>query len=167
MLFSVGAGIACLELLLLSEYPELELDVTDFAPGCVDLLRKHFAGRAKVDRFDFANEPFAKARGKAVLLNRVDSELSDSQWSKVSSALFESGVPLIFFIPTAVMGARSYTWQVYQRMRRLIASRPPRWAGYMRNRAALKRLLARHYRLQRVAAAGGSEIWIWQRQLSA
>ncbi|HLA82645.1 MAG TPA: hypothetical protein VJP78_13655 [Thermoleophilia bacterium] len=138
-LFSLGVGCAWLEYNLKRVDPSLHLTCTDFAPGGIERLRSVFVECDETLRFDMLEDDFPQGPDM-YLLHRIDTELDDRQWREVFSRMGRTGVRHLLFIPSGILGPRTWARErarafvSWIRMRRLV------FAGYLRTEARFRAL---------------------------
>jgi hypothetical protein len=160
-LLSIGSGGACLEYHLLSNMPELKLQMTDFAPLTVERMKSHFEGLAQYQLFNMTTDSWSVASQKSVLFSRIDSELSNIEWVTVLKSVFDSNVRRILFIPTEFLKTRSLARSlVYALTKKIGLTRTVSRAGYLRNRAAFIALFHRSgFVLRSITPLQDVELW--------
>jgi hypothetical protein len=127
---SYGVGTGALELLLHRRAPERRMIASDFGPATVARLAELFR-EADVREHDLLREPPVEA--DVHLLHRIDTELTDDQFSSVLRSFANERV---LVVATAVISPADAALQLLQRMRH----RNLTHAGWARNRDAFEAL---------------------------
>lgn len=100
-LVSLGAGKGIVEWHLKRLVPELNLTCTDYAEAGVDSLRRYFHACDEVMAFDMLKDDYGLFGNNTVLLmNRVSTEFTSSEWLHIFRACRHAGIRHILFLPT-------------------------------------------------------------------
>jgi hypothetical protein len=136
---SYGVGTAMLERWLQRLAPELDLILTEYAPGTVQRL-KQLMPEADVRQHDLLKGPVA---ADAHLFHRVDTELSNADWCGVYAAFAGQRIVVA---ASGVLTLRQ-AWHQRRRLRRLPSTVTN--AGWARNRQAFEALWSATHRGRR------------------
>jgi hypothetical protein len=143
--FSAGVGCAQLEFHLKQLAPSLYLTCTDYTPGVVERLRTIFPECDRVECFDMLASPWPTLMSALYLLNRVDTEFSDTQFESVFARMAEAGADHVLVIPTSLLSAMGLCKEWLNRVAHTLARHPLTFAGYHRNRGSFEAAWSRHY----------------------
>lgn len=169
-LFSLGVGLAALEYHVKRLSPGLRVYCSDYGVETAKRLRKVFHECDGISQFDLVKEqfrdvfPHAGAKS-AVLIHRVDPQLTDTQWQDAFARLRESGVPYVLYVPHRLLTLR-YAVQSKRRewWHRMIGS-PIALSGYVRTRRTTVRFWEDSYELVAEPAIGYSQ-GFWLRRIA-
>lgn len=153
-LYSLGIGCAWLEYNIKRVDSSLHLSCTDFAPRTIERLRSVFVECDQISQFDILNDEFPRDP-HMYILHRIDTELADRDWEGVFSKISRSGVRYVLFIPSGLLGPRTWVREQarvvvsWMRRRRMV------FAGYLRTEARFESLWSGSYRRTWVGSLGG------------
>lgn len=165
---SVGVGRALLEYHLKQQLPKLPLICSEFSPQVVDRLRKVFLECERVDCHDFTQAGWPRPPGRPLyLLNRVDTELTDEQWSAVFSRLHAEGVQDILMVATSFLTPRVLACELKRHLMSWVIGRRLTFAGYLRTKSAFMDLWEPHYQVVRKVPAGALTGFLLTRHTAA
>ncbi len=153
-ILSVGVGRALLEYHLKRSLPQVPLTCTEYAPASVTRLREFFAECDSVEFLDLLAPWQAKDAKCLILLNRVDTELSDEQWSIAFGRMAEAGVSEIIVVATGFLTPRTFGSEMATRLRCRLRGQTPTFAGYLRTRARFRELWQANYVIAEEMAIG-------------
>jgi pimeloyl-ACP methyl ester carboxylesterase len=158
---SVGVGTATLEFHIQTQYPELALRCGDYAPASLDILRRCFTECRSIEVMDLRTpnwvmDPVAEV----VLLNRVDTELTDDEWRRVFADLRQQGVRRIIWIPCGLLSARAVGRELQTMVLSVLRRQPLTKAGYFRTPGRMRQLFRAGYQRTAVYHAGDLPIWV-------
>lgn len=157
---SVGVGTAVLEFDIQTQYPELMLRCGDYAPASLDMLRRCFTECRSIEVMDLRNPRWVSDADEAVLLNRVDTELTDDEWRRVFADLRRQGVRRILWIPCGLLTPRALVRELQTMVLSLLRRRKLTNAGYFRTHGRMRQLFEAGYRRTGVYQAGDLPIWV-------
>ena len=158
---SVGVGTAILEYHIQTQYPELTLRCGDYAPASLELLRRCFTECRSIEVMDLLDTRWVRdPENEVVLLNRVDTELTDEQWRRVFSDLHRQRVRRIILIPCGLLTPRALARELQTIVRSALRRRPLTKAGYFRTHARMRQLFSPGFRRTGVYHAGELPIWV-------
>lgn len=144
---SYGVGVACLEYHLRRQRPGMPLRLSDYAPATVERLRLVFGGEADISVRDLLRDPIHAASSELVLLHRVDTEFSDTQWDALFCRMHEGCVEDVLLVPTEFLRPRSLVAEGVRRTHNLIARRRVVFAGFLRTREVFESFWQSRYRV--------------------
>ncbi len=165
-LVSVGVGTAMLEYLIKSAAPDVVLRCGDFAPHSIEQLRTLFPECDAIETMDLHDPTWSPDPSGVLLLNRVDTELSDLEWKEVFRRLHRSQLERIIFIPCELLTASLAVHELrglataVRRRRRLAR------AGYIRTESRLLELFAGLYARSYSRVGGTLPVWTLVRRLN-
>jgi hypothetical protein len=158
---SVGVGTAVLEFHVQTQYPELMLRCGDYAPSSLDILRRCFTECRSIEVMDLRDPRWiSDPEHEVVLLNRVDTELTDDDWRRVFTHLRRQGVARILWIPCGLLTAKALLRELQTVVRAVLGRRPLTKAGYFRTAGRMRQLFRAGYRRSGVYHAGDLPIWV-------
>lgn len=169
-LFSLGVGLAALEYHIKRLRPNLQVYCSDYGVETASRLRKVFHECDGISQFDLIQEQFRNAfpqagTNSAVLIHRVDPQLSDIQWCEAFARLRENGVSRVLYVPHCLLTLR-YAIQSKRRewWHRAIGSSMA-LSGYVRTRKTTLRFWEGSYELVEETPIGYSR-GFWLRRIS-
>jgi hypothetical protein len=161
---SVGVGTAVLEYHIQTQAPELALRCGDFAPASLDVLRRCFTECRSIEAMDLRKVDWVTdPDGEVVLLNRVDTELTDDEWRRVFADLRRQGVRRIVFIPCGLLSPRALARELQTIVLSRLRRRPLTKAGYFRTSGRMRDLFRGAYSRTGVYHAGELPIWVLEK----
>jgi hypothetical protein len=160
---SVGVGNGMLEYLLLSRDPSLSIRCGDYATKSLDNLRDRFPECQSVELMDI-REPTWIRPGEVLLMNRVDMELTDSEWRDVFKTLSSRGVDRIVWVPCGLLTLTSALVQIRTAITALVLRRPLARAGFLRTERSMIELFAGDYRHSLANVQSDYQIWVLTRR---
>lgn len=157
---SVGVGTAMLEYLIRSRMGDLVLRCGDYTPASLEVLRNWFTEAASVELMDL-RDPAAWVEDPAevVLLNRVDTELTDDEWRVMFGRLAGRGVQRVIWIPCGLITRLVVTREVRSTVGALLRRYRLAHAGYLRTERRMRDLFLRWY--DRTVIYKSDELPIW------
>lgn len=163
-LVSVGVGTAVLEYHIQSLDPALLLRCGDYAPSSLEVLRRFFRECRSIELMDLRRTNWiTDPEHEAVLLNRVDTELSDAEWRAVFSELRAKHVRRILLIPCGLLTPAALGREVLTLGRALVRRLPLTNAGYLRTESRLQQLFSPGFVRTEVRPVGDLPIWVLER----
>lgn len=107
-LVSLGCGKGIVEWHIKKMMPNLYLKCTDYAREGLELLEKVFVECDEFCVFDMLKSEDYKVLKKddIVLMYRISTEFTLSQWKSIFSRLYDVGIDNIIFVPTEIMTIR-------------------------------------------------------------
>jgi hypothetical protein len=147
-----------LEFLIKRREPRLHLRCGDFAPASVDALRQRFPD-AQVELMNLKNLSWVGDPNEAILLNRVDTELDDRDWTTFFESIALRGGRRIIFVPSGLLTTRSVLREAQSALAAVMYRRSLRPAGFLRTTTRMQQLFAAHYLQVEASSAGGLPIW--------
>jgi hypothetical protein len=97
------------------------------------------------------------------LLNRVDTDLSDSQWKQVFANMARSKADHVMVVATGFITFKTLSWEALQRCRSFWHRRPATLAGYLRTKEMFKSLWLPHYKIEMEQPVGGLASFLLRR----
>jgi hypothetical protein len=158
-LVSVGAGTGIFEFLLKSSAPDLKLRCGDWEADSIPILRERLADVDSIERMDLRRPDWVQDPDEAVLLNRVDMELSDVEWHDVFAKVAARGAKRIVWIPCGLLTAISMFTELRGVVVGLGMRRHLYRSGYLRTPARMTELFAAHYERREVFKHGDLPTW--------
>jgi hypothetical protein len=158
-LVSVGVGTALFEFLLKFEIPDLVLRCGDWSPESMRLLRERFVECESVERMDLRQPMWAHDKDEVVLFNRVDMELTDSEWHQCFTHLANVGVKRIVWIPCGLLNGRLMVAEIRGVLAGIGRGRQLARSGYLRTPARMRELFSDHYDRREVVTSGDLQTW--------
>lgn len=144
---SYGVGTACLEYEIHKARPDLSLKLSDYTPLTVARLREVFREADSIDVIDLLNDDLSSSRDSLVLLHRIDTEFTGSQWHTIFERLADAGVQHILFAPAQLLTPKSAIKELLRRVVYRVVDRPLVSAGWIRTRGIFVDAWKPHYRL--------------------
>ncbi len=162
---SVGVGTAVLEYHIQTQDPELLLRCGDYAPASLEMLRRCFTECRSIEVMDLRDNRWVQDPGhEVVLLNRVDTELTDDEWRGVFGDLHARGVARILMIPCGLLTAAALARELRTIVRSRLRRHPLTKAGYFRTEGRMQQLFNAGYARTSVHHAGDLPIWVLERR---
>jgi hypothetical protein len=158
-LVSVGVGTGVFEFLLKSSAPGLKIRAGDWGDESLQLLQERFKEADSIERMDLREPTWFRDPDETVLLNRVDMELGDVEWSHVFSDLAERGARRIVWIPAGLLTPGSMLTEIRGVLVGLGMRRHLQPAGYLRTPARMMELFSDHYARREVIKRGDLPAW--------
>lgn len=152
--FSVGVGGAALEYFIKAQDPGMCLTCTDFAPETVRRLAEVFVECDVVKQFDILSGTWKVTPDTLYLFHRVDTELSDEQWSEWFSHMAASGVEPVLVVASGFMTVGGRVRAAAAAVRHRLMGRSLTFCGYIRTVSRFAALWAPHYATQRRLSVG-------------
>jgi hypothetical protein len=156
---SVGVGTGLFEFRLKLALPDLVLRCGDWSPESTRLLRDRFVECESVERMDLRRPTWARDKDEVVLLNRVDMELTDSEWHRCFTHLATVGVKHIVWIPCGLLNGRLMVAEIRGVMAGIGRGRQLARSGYLRTPARMRELFSDYYNKREVSTSGGLPTW--------
>lgn len=161
---SVGVGTAVLEYHIQTQFPELALRCGDFAPASLEVLRRCFTECRSIELMDLRNPRWVQdPEREIVLLNRVDTELTDRQWRDVFADLHRQGVRRVVFIPCGLLTPRALARELQTIVVSALRRRRLTKAGYFRTQGRMRELFDGGYSRTGVYHTGELPIWVLEK----
>ena len=163
--FSIGAGGAGLEYLIMKAFPELHLVCSDYAPKTVEILKKVFTEAVSVERFDAREDDWLRvvhstAGPTLCLMYRVDAQLTDREWRDIFAKMAAEGVVYVLYIPTGFLTLRSLLSRLRSRLRWALAGKQSVFSGYLRTKYTFLSFWQAHYATEELTLGGMSAFWL-------
>ncbi|MBI3631796.1 MAG: hypothetical protein HY219_02955 [Candidatus Staskawiczbacteria bacterium] len=147
-IISFGVGACFMEYNLKNQYPDIILECSDFSPNSVERLKGIFTEADKIYVFDMLKDDFENEEGVLYLFHRLDTDFSNSQWKDIFERASRMGINNILFVPGAIDTLKSLTKMILGKWYQIIFKRSKlSFAGYLRNKSALKNIFNNYYRL--------------------
>lgn len=143
-IFSIGVGCAYLEFNIKQLRPDIELICTDFTPYAIDRLSDVFIECDKIQLFDMTKENLSVSSDTMVLMNRIDTELDNTEWSKVFNNMYNNQVSNLMVIATEFITIRKVLIECRNVIIKHLGSNIT-FAGYIRTKARFKELWKPYY----------------------
>jgi hypothetical protein len=144
-IFSAGVGRACVEYHLKKMLPSVSLTCSEFSQVVVERLRGVFQECDEITYLDLLASWPAIPEGTLVLLNRVDTELSDAQWEIVFARMATAGASAVLVVATGFLTPRTLGWEIVTRFRSSLQGIPLTFAGYVRSKSRFRELWQRSF----------------------
>jgi hypothetical protein len=160
---SYGVGNACLEYHIHKARPELQLELSDYAPLTVARLRAVFREADSIDVIDLLADDLGPSRESLVLLHRIDTEFTSSQWHGIFERLYDAGVQHILFAPAQLLTVKSAVKEILRRAVYRLVHRPLIAAGWIRTRSVFMAAWKPHYRLVEEGSDGATTYFLLAR----
>jgi hypothetical protein len=158
-LVSVGVGTGMFEFLLKASAPNLRIRCGDWGAETLQLLRQRFIESESVERMDLRQPTWVRDSEETVLLNRVDMELSDSEWRQFFKDLAGRGVSRMVWIPCGLLTGASLFKELRGVLVGLGMRRHLYRSGYLRTPARMIELFSDHYVRREVINRGDFPTW--------
>ena len=147
--------------------PDIFLRCGDFASVSLTRLRSLFTECDSIESMDLRDPTWATDPHDVLLLNRVDTELSDTEWANLFRQLHAQQVDRIVFVPggllTASLAVREFWGLVAAVGRHHRLAR----AGYLRSEARMQQLFRDFYVRSESRPCGGLPMWVLARSPDA
>lgn len=116
-IISLGVGKAHLEWYLKHMNPNVQICCTDYTEKALTNLEKVFVTGNNFLQFDMLKDDYKRLKGyDYVLLNRVNSEFSFTQWKGIYDKMAKSGIRKIIFIPSRFGNVADFCKSVLNRL---------------------------------------------------
>jgi hypothetical protein len=162
---SVGVGTAVLEYHIQTLYPELRLRCGDYAPASLEVLRRCFTECHSIELMDLRQPRWiADPEREVVLLNRVDTELTDDEWRSVFAELARQGARRVIWIPCGLLTPHALVHELQTVVLSIARRRPLTRAGYFRTTGRMAQLFRAGYRRTGTYHAGELPIWVLEKR---
>lgn len=158
-LVSAGVGTGMFEYLVKSAMPGLVMRCGDWSPDSVRLLRERFVECDSVERMDLRTPDWARDPAEAVLLNRVDMELTDAEWRRFFEHLASAGVERLVWIPCGLLTAGSAVTEIRGVLAGISKRRQLAKSGFLRTAPRMRDLFAGRYDVHEVLLEGDLPTW--------
>jgi hypothetical protein len=152
---SYGVGTAGLEYNIHVLRPHLPLHVSDYGRGTVERLRAVFPEAASIEAVDLLQAPLPDHAGELVLLHRIDTEFSQSEWKTVYSRLADARAEHVLFVPHQLLGPETAARELARRLRARLTGCALIRAGWIRSRSLLRSLWSHRYEVADEVTAHG------------
>lgn len=159
-LVSVGVGTGMLEYLLAKASPELQIRCGDYAADSVAILRDRFIECETVEVMDLKRPNWVADPDEVILLNRVDTELSDAEWRTVFRDIWDHGAQRVIWIPCGLLTPAIAFREVTAVVLALLRRRRLAQAGFLRTEARILDLFNPAY--IRSAVYDGGDLPLWE-----
>ena len=157
---SLGAGKGIVEWHLKKLLPSLPMICTDYAESGVASLRQLFPACDKVMVFDMLKGDYSVFGKDAVLLmNRVSTEFTPTEWKQIFKSCRSSGVKYILFVPTEIASIRLKTMETLRHLARRVLRRRDTFCGWLYSRREFDRLMLLDYRIESMQKIGDSVLY--------
>ena len=157
---SLGAGKGIVEWHLKKLLPSLPMICTDYAESGVASLRQLFPACDKVMVFDMLKGDYSVFGKDAVLLmNRVSTEFSPSEWMQIFRLCKSSGIKYILFIPTELASIWLKTMETLRHLARRVLRRRDTFCGWLYSQREFDRLVSDQYKIEEATKIGDSAIY--------
>jgi len=161
---SVGVGRACVEFHLKSLLPAVRLVCTEYAPRVVERLRAMFTECDRIEHWDLLAADWTQVEPQTlVLLNRVDTELDDSQWAMVFGRLYLGGIRDVLVIATGFVTFKMVLMELALRIRSVLRREPLTFAGYARTERQFREMWGPHYEIIQQPVIAGLQGYLLRR----
>lgn len=157
---SLGAGKGIVEWHLKKLLPSLPMICTDYAESGVASLRHLFPACDKVMVFDMLKGDYSVFGKDAVLLmNRVSTEFTPTEWKQIFKSCRSSGVKYILFVPTEIASIRLKTMETLRHLARRVLRRRDTFCGWLYSRREFDMLISSQYIIEGFKKIGHSAIY--------
>jgi len=156
---SVGVGTGIFEFLLKNSTPDLKIRSGDWGDESLRVLQERLGEGESVERMDLRQPTWCRDTEESVLLNRVDMELSDSDWHRVFADLARRGAKRIVWIPCGLLTPGSAATEIRGVLAGLATRRHLHRSGYLRTPARMVELFSDHYVRREVIKRGDLPTW--------
>ena len=157
---SLGAGKGIVEWHLKKLLPSLPMICTDYAESGVASLRQLFPACDKVMVFDMLKGDYSVFGKDAVLLmNRVSTEFTPTEWKQIFKSCRSSGVKYILFVPTEIASIRLKTMETLRHLARRVLRRRDTFCGWLYSRRKFDMLIPSQYSIEGFKKIGHSAIY--------
>ena len=158
---SPGAGKGIVEWHLKKLLPSLPMICTDYAESGVASLRRLFRACDKVMVFDMLKGDYSVFGKDAVLLmNRVSTEFTPSEWMQIFRLCKSSGIKYILFIPTELASIRLKTMETLRHLARRVLRRRDTFCGWLYSRQELELMIGVYYKAEIQTMIGSSALYL-------
>ena len=147
-IFSLGSGRAYLEYGI--KQKNILVTISDYDDS-IDRIKK-FKIFDNVYKLNF-KDVFSKLHNYKgmVLLSRIDTEVSDEELIEIFNGLARNKIKYIFFIPAQVLTLKSFSFQIYIRIKSILLRKKLIFCGYSRSEKLLKKFWKSHYKSSKMA----------------
>jgi hypothetical protein len=155
-LHSVGVGSAGLEYFILQEMPSVSMSISEYNGVSVARLSTVFP-EGKPKKFDVMRDSWdgdAKDPLHAVLMYRLDPQLTDRQWREVFVRMSRAGVHNILYIPANFLTIRYILRERNRSISALLQGVKTSFAGYVRTQKVFESYWSGIYE-QEIVTIGG------------
>lgn len=157
---SLGAGKGIVEWHLKRMLPELPITCTDYAESSVVKLGQLFLQCDKTLVFDMLAGDYGRFGKDAVLLmNRVSTEFTPSQWRSIFRSCSAAGIKHILFVPTELASLRLKAMETVCHILRRILRRQDTFCGWLYSKRELESLMSLYYRIDSMMKIGETAVY--------
>ncbi len=163
-LVSIGVGRGYFEYHLKNRMPDVRIICTEYSAGVVDRLRTVFSEADAVVQFDLLDFNWEfPTTDTLCILNRVDTELSDDQWTTAFEGLHRSNVSNIVMVASGFVTPKSFLREVSLRVSALALRCRLTFSGYHRSRERFRELWVPSYALESTTSVAGLAAFLLRR----
>ena len=165
-LFSVGVGRAVLEYNIKSRNEKLEMVCSYYTPQSIARLRNVFPECDKIILFDILNGSWNEYSKYTILMNRISTEFSISQWRNIFKLMYENQIAGVLFIPTEDLTIKLAIKEKIINFRELIKGNKLIDCGRMYSREMIISFWDTYYNLSSESKIGNTSIYYLERNKS-
>lgn len=145
-ILSMGVGRGAMEYWLKRRAPGTRLTCADFSPAAIERLAVTFTMCDRLLCADLRTLSIAE-RYDAIILNRVDQELTDAEWRDVFATLATSLVGCVVFVPCDVLTLRTLVLTQARRLVGFVRRQQLVFTGWLRTRQRFESLWAGRFQI--------------------
>lgn len=162
---SLGAGKGIVEWHLKKLLPDMPLICTDYAESGVASLRRLFRACDRVMVFDMLKGDYSAFGEDAILLmNRVSTEFTSTEWQQIFRACKASGIKRILFMPTELASIRLKVMETLRHFVRKILGRRDTFCGWLYSKRELESLMSKCYNIEKCVGIENSALYLLSRR---